>query len=128
VSAVETLDSREVLYLPAYQVFVVANRNSPVALLAVSPHRAERLLYCRRARAFQDVHGDAFDRFGRYLVGPSPRGMDRVGVRIKGDDVNVKPALVNPGPARSARAERPRGPFCDPDGAEGTAGYFAEGE
>ncbi|HYT79020.1 MAG TPA: hypothetical protein VEQ37_07150, partial [Actinomycetota bacterium] len=127
VSSVETLDAHEVVYLPTHGIFVVANRNSPVALLAVSPHAGERVLFCRRAGAFQDEHGDAFDSFGRYLAGPSPRGMDRVAVRIKGDDVNVKPARVDPGPARSIRASRPRGGFCDPDGVEGAPGFFAEG-
>jgi hypothetical protein len=127
VSSVETLDAREVLYLPAYRVFVVANANSPVALLAISPHLGERLLYCRRARTFQDASGDSFNRFGRYLLGPSPRGMDRIAVRIKGDDVNVKPAVVNPGTARSAQADRPQGQPCDPRGAEGAPGFFTEG-
>lgn len=127
VSNVETLDAREVLYLSDYRIFVVANRNSPVALLAVSPHAGERVLFCRRAGTFQDEHGDAFDTFGRYLAGPSPRGMDRIAVRLKGDDVNVKPALVDPGPARSVPAATPRGRSCDPDGVEGAPGFFAEG-
>jgi len=127
VSSVETLDAHAVVYVPAYQVFVVANRNSPVALLGVSPHAGERVLFCQRAGAFQDEHGDVFDTFGRYLAGPSPRGLDRVAVRIKGDDVNVKPARVDPGAARSIRASKPRAGFCDPDGLEGAPGFFAEG-
>ncbi|HEY3211077.1 MAG TPA: hypothetical protein VGL18_15065 [Actinomycetota bacterium] len=127
VSSVETLDAREILYLPTYRIFVVASRNAPVALLAVSPYGGERVLFCRRAGTFQDEQGDAFDTFGRYLLGPSPRGMDRIAVRIKGDDVNVKPARVDPGPARSVRGVRPRGRYCDPDGVEGAPGFFAEG-
>jgi hypothetical protein len=127
VSSVETLDARQVLYLPSYRIFIVARGNSPVGLLGTSPHLGERLLYCRRAGAFQDENGDAFDRFGRYVRGPSPRGMDRVAVRIKGDDVNVKPALVNPGVPRSILADLPRGPFCDPHGVEGALGFFADG-
>jgi len=126
VSSVETLDARMVLYLPAYRVFVVANRNSPVALLALSPHAGERVKFCRGAGTFQDENGDAFDRFGRYLRGPSPRGLDRVAVRIKGDDVNVKPARIAPGVARSSPAERPRAALCDPRNPEGTPGFFAE--
>ena len=128
VSSVETLDARTILYLQAYRVFVVANGNSPVALLALSPHSGERVKFCRRAGTFQDESGDAFDRFGRYLSGPSPRGLDRVAVRIKGDDVNVKPARIAPGAARSTRAERPREPLCEPGSPEGTPGFFAEAE
>lgn len=127
VSSAEALDAREVLYLPAYRIFVVSNRNSPVALLAISPYRGERLLFCRRAGTFQDRRGDVFDAFGRYLLGPSPRGMDRVDVRIKGDDVNVRPGGVDQGAARSVRGNRPRGGFCDPEGAEGPPGFFSEG-
>jgi len=126
VSSVETLDARRVLYLPGYRVFVVAKGNSPVALLAASPHFGERLLFCLQASTFQDRSGDAFDRFGRYLRGPSPRGMDRIAARIKGDDVNVKPDLIDPGPARSSRADLPQGQFCDPRGLEGAPGFFAE--
>jgi hypothetical protein len=126
VSSVETLDARQVLYLPAYRVFVVANRNSPVALLALSPHAGERVKFCRGAGTFQDETGDAFDRFGRYLRGPSPRGLDKVAVRIKGDDVNVKPARIAPGAARSTRGERPRAALCDPRNPEGIPGFFAE--
>jgi hypothetical protein len=128
VSSVETLDARTVLYLPAYRVFVVANKNSPVALLALSPHAGERVKFCRRAGTFQDENGDAFDRFGRYLSGPSPRGLDRVAVRIKGDDVNVQPARLAPGAARSTRAERPRAALCEPKSPEGTPGFFAEAD
>jgi hypothetical protein len=126
-SSVETLDARGVLYLPGYRVFVVADRNSPVALLSLSPHAGERVLYCRRSRTFQDRHGDVFDRFGRQVSGPASRGLDRVAVRIKGDDVNVKPARVDPGPIRSISAESPRGAICDPRGREGALGFFAEG-
>ena len=128
VSSVETLDARMVVYLPAYRVFVVANRNAPVALLALSPLAEERVKFCRRAGTFQDENGDAFDRFGRYLLGPSPRGLDRVAVRIKGDDVNVNPARIALGPARSTRAERPRAALCEPTSPEGTPGFFAEAE
>jgi hypothetical protein len=126
VSSVETLDAQAVLYLPAYRIFVVANRNSPVALFALSPHAGERVRFCRSAGTFQDENGDAFDRFGLYLSGPSPRGLDRVAVRIKGDDVNVKPVRIAPGATRSGRAERPRAALCDPRSPEGVAGFFAE--
>jgi hypothetical protein len=113
VGTLRSVEYFRVVYVAELQVFVVAGGDHPVALSAASPHLGERLMFCRTAGLFEDGHGDLFDRFGLYVAGPAPRGMDRVGVRIKGDDVDVKPGSVTPGPPRgSGDPLDPIGPIC----------------
>ncbi len=121
----QALDRKGVFYLPDQRIFVVANGGHPVALSAVSPHLGERLLFCRSSGWFVDVHGDQFDHLGTYALGPAPRGMDRVAVRVEGDLVQVQPGAVTPGLPRGAgKPEPPSGPFCS---ESTTFGPFTEG-
>lgn len=45
-------------------------------------------------------HGEKYDRLGRYLAGPAPRGLDRFGVSIEGADVVVDVVAFEYGPDR----------------------------
>ncbi len=113
------------MFLRERAVFVVANGAHPVALFAASPHQRERLLYCRLNDTFLDEHGDGFDRLGRYLMGPAPRGMDLLSVRVRGGTVEINPKEVSPGAARfHPPARQPTGPFCAAPGPESPAGFF----
>jgi hypothetical protein len=124
----EAIRSGKVVYVSDLQVFVVANGATPVALSALSPHGHERLRFCPPAARFQDQDGDVFDRIGRYVLGPAPRGMDLVAVRVKGDFVDVKPGEVRRGPARGASPPAPTtGPLCPGDAPEVPAGFFHVG-
>lgn len=117
VSTTRTLRSAGVVYLPEQQVFLVANGSHPVALSAILPHSPsfpERVLYCRSSGWFEGVHyGSKFDRFGAYALGPAPRGMDRIAVRVWRGTVYVKPLVVTPGPPRgSPKPQEREGSFC----------------
>lgn len=113
VGTIQALRGRGIFYLEEERIFVVDDRGEPLALSALSPHLGEQLKYCTSAGWFVDVHGDGFDRLGFYRVGPSPRGMDRVEVRVSGDLVQVKPGEVTEGPPRGAREDgEPTGPVC----------------
>jgi nitrite reductase/ring-hydroxylating ferredoxin subunit len=45
-------------------------------------------------------HGEKYDLVGRYLAGPSPRGLDRFGVSVVDGDVVVDVMAFEYGPAR----------------------------
>ena len=45
-------------------------------------------------------HGEKYDLLGRYLAGPSPRGLDRFGVSVVDGDVVVDVMAFEYGPAR----------------------------
>lgn len=105
----DTFDS-DVVEIP---VFVVHDPvEGLVALYAADPH-----LGCRVGLAsdfpsdtgfdlpaemafLNPCHGEKYDRLGRYLAGPSPRGLDRFGVYLEGDDVVVDVAAFEYGPER----------------------------
>jgi hypothetical protein len=110
VMSVRALSEAEVVYLQDIGVFVVNTDAGPVALSEVSPHLRGTLLFCRSNESFQGPHGEVFDRRGFYVAGPSPRGMDRVGVRVEDDLVEIAPEDLRQGPPRGA------GPPADPSG------------
>jgi hypothetical protein len=88
-----------------------------VALSGVSPHSTagpEQILFCRSSEYFEATqHGEKFDRFGRYAVGPAPRGMDRFAVMVLDGDVYIDEARVIPGPPRFEPKPLERtGGFC----------------
>ncbi len=80
------------------QVFLLRRGHSVRAFLNRSPHLGEPLWYCVREGVFvSPAHGELFDAAGRYVDGPAPRGLDRVQVRVEGDDVLVNPRVVERG-------------------------------
>lgn len=44
----------------------------------------------RAAEFLNPCHGEQYDILGRYISGPSPRGLDRFGVSVEGDHLVVK--------------------------------------
>jgi len=113
--SVSDLQHEQVVYLSGAKVFVVDAPSGPLALSAIDPHLGERILFCRSSGWFEDPqHGSKYDGLGYYALGPSPRGMDRVGVRVVDGDVWVDPVRVTIGPPRGAeKVEPPLGPFCN---------------
>ena len=102
--------------LPDVPAYVVADPpQTPLALLALSPHLGERVNYCLSSTWFEDpVHGDKFDRLGNYMVGPAPRGLDRLATLVQDGVVWVNPNEITLGPPRGSQVafEPPAGPFC----------------
>jgi hypothetical protein len=113
--SVSELERAHVVYLSSAKVFVVDAPTGPLAMSALDPHLGERILFCRSSGWFEDPqHGSKYDGLGYYALGPSPHGMDRVGVRVVDGDVWVDPVRVTAGPPRGAKEpDAPLGPFCD---------------
>lgn len=113
--SVSDLEREHVVYLSDPKVFVVDGPSGPLALSAFDPHLGERILFCRSSGWFEEpAHGSKYDDKGNYALGPSPRGMDRVGVRVLDGDVWVDPVRVTVGPPRGAEEpEPPLGPSCN---------------
>lgn len=116
VGSIEDVRSRGVVLLPEVPAYVVADPpRVPIALLARSPHLGERVNYCRSSTWFEDpLHGDKFDRLGNYMLGPAPRGLDRLATLVQDGVVWVDPNEITLGPPRGSRGayEPPAGPFC----------------
>ena len=116
VGSIEDVRSQGVVLLPEVPAYVVANPpRAPMALLARSPHLGERVTYCQSSTWFEDpLHGDKFDRLGNYMLGPAPRGLDRLATLVQNGIVWVNPNEITLGPPRESQGayEPPAGPFC----------------
>jgi len=115
VGSVQEVRADGVVLLPEVPAYIVAEPpRTPIALLARSPHLGERVMYCESSMWFEDpAHGDKFDRLGSYVLGPAPRGLDRLETLVQDGVVWVNPSEVTPGPPRgSYDGMPPAGPFC----------------
>jgi len=115
VGSIQDVRSQGVVMLLEVPAYVVADPpRTPMTLLARSPHLGERVIYCRSSMWFEDAaDGDKFDRLGNYVLGPAPRGLDRLATLVEDGVVWVNPDEVTLGPPRgSHRVKPPAGPFC----------------
>lgn len=121
--AVSDIASAGVTYMPRHQVFVLSEGRRFVAFSAVSPHQgnigigfegaAERVLYCATNQTFvEQFHGSIWDRRGRYVAGPAPRGLTTVAVRILDGRVEVAPSRWSLGLSRYPRGRPGLGALC----------------
>ena len=114
VGSVEDVRAEGVVFLPELSGYVIAEPpRTPITLLARSPHLGERIVYCRSSGWFEDpAHGAKFDRLGNYVLGPAPRGLDRLATIVRDGVVWVNPSEVTLGPPRGGHDTKPAGPFC----------------
>jgi hypothetical protein len=114
VGSVEDVRAEGVVFLPELRGYVIAEPpRTPITLLARSPHLGERIVYCRSSGWFEDpAHGAKFDRLGNYVLGPAPRGLDRLATIVRDGVVWVNPSEVTLGPPRGGHDTKPAGPFC----------------
>jgi hypothetical protein len=114
VGSIQDVRSQGVVLLPEVPAYVVVDPpRTPMALLARSPHLGERVVYCPSSMWFEDpAHGDKFDRLGNYVLGPAPRGLDRLATLVQDGVVWVNPNEITLGPPRGPHDIRPAGPFC----------------
>lgn len=115
VGTLDQVRTKQVLYVAELHAYVVADpRQSPIALLARSPQMGEPVEYCPSSGWFEDpAYGSKFDRFGRYELGPAPRGLDRMAIVVLDGVVWVDPTEITLGPPRGEKAAAaPAGPFC----------------
>lgn len=114
VGTIQDVRSRGVVGLPQVPAYVVVDPpRTPIALLALSTHLGERIIYCRSSGWFEDpAHGTKFDRLGNYELGPAPRGLDRLATLVQDGVVWVNPNEVTLGPPKGSHDIKPNGPFC----------------
>lgn len=114
VGTIQDVRSRGVVLLPEVPAYVVADPpRTPMTFLARSPHLGERVVYCPSSTWFEDpAHGDKFDRLGNYVLGPAPRGLDRLATLVQDGVVWVNPTETTLGPPRGPHDTEPAGPFC----------------
>jgi hypothetical protein len=114
VGSVRDVRAQGVVFLPELRGYVLAEPpRTPITLLARSPHLSERIVYCRSSGWFEDpAHGAKFDRLGNYVLGPAPRGLDRLATVVRDGVVWVNPNEITLGPPRGRHDMKPAGPFC----------------
>ena len=114
--SVAELERDRVVYVAQARAFIVDDGSSPLALYAVSPHNGKPITYCESSGSFEDrAHGSSFDRLGRYLLGPAPRGLDRFETRVVDGDIWIDPTTLLIGPPRGEPTAPPAGVFCPTD-------------
>lgn len=103
-----------VAYHAATRTFIVADGERFLALSAVNPHLGHLIHFCKTSRWFEDpAHGEKFDRLGYYTLGPAPRGMDRVAVKVDAGNVVIDPTRITHGrPRGESSGQAPVGAFC----------------
>ena len=70
-----------------------------------------QITFCEASQTFI-ARTEAFDRLGRLIQGAGARGMDRVALRIQGDDIYIDPGSRTPGPPRGTDHDPSADPFC----------------
>ncbi len=115
VTTIPELRELGIVYVADMQAFVVHTSDGLLGLHALSPHLGwEPISFCRSSNTFVELaHGSLFDRSGRYLAGPAPRGLDRIPVREWRGVVQMRVGLFMTGPPRDpGSVTQPSGPLC----------------
>ena len=110
--SVAELEHDAVVYVAQARAFVV-DASAPLALYARSPHKGKPITHCESSGWFVDrSHGSMFDRLGRYVLGPAPRGLDRFEVQVVDGEIWIDSTTLLIGPPRGEPTEERSGPFC----------------
>jgi hypothetical protein len=114
VGTTQQLDEARVTFVASIPAYVVATPHGFIGLYAKSTQLGEPVEYCASSGYFEDsMHGSKFDGVGDYAMGPAPRGLDRLQVRIVGNDLWVYPQQLLQGAPRGIPRPAPAsGPFC----------------
>lgn len=102
-------------YFPEGRLYVVNAQGDLFALSQKCPHLGCKVPFCESSGRFEcPCHGSIFDLGGEYITGPSPRGLDRYPIDVKGDAVVVDTGSLEAGPDRGAKKylDPPQGPSC----------------
>ena len=79
------------------------------------PHLGCRVPECKSSQWFEcPCHGSQYNRNGEKKGGPAPRGMDRFGVEVSGENVTINTGLQFNGPAigTNTTGQEAEGPHC----------------
>ena len=113
VGSTEQVTSARITFVESVPAYVVATPEGLVGLYARSPQMGEPVKYCASSGWFEDrAHGSMFDSLGDYVLGPAPRGLDRLDVRAVGNDVWIDPTDRFIGAPRGTHPVEQSGPFC----------------
>jgi nitrite reductase/ring-hydroxylating ferredoxin subunit len=102
-------------YVAAGRMYIVNANSYLFALSQACPHLGCHVPYCESSGRFEcPCHGSIYDLAGEYIAGPAPRGMDRYGVTLDGQNVVVDTRVLKAGPPRGAKIflTPPKGPSC----------------
>ena len=87
-----------------------------MALYQKCVHLGCRVPWCQTSQWFEcPCHGSKYNRWGEWVDGPAPRGLDRFPATLDGDgNLVVNTGEIVPGPARTANvlAQEAEGPNC----------------
>ena len=87
-----------------------------MALFQKCSHLGCRVPFCTRSQWFEcPCHGSKYNKWGEWVGGPAPRGLDRFPSRIDDEgNLLVDTGALLTGPARTARVlqQQAEGPAC----------------
>jgi cytochrome b6-f complex iron-sulfur subunit len=87
-----------------------------MALYQKCPHLGCRVPWCQSSQWYEcPCHGSKYNKWGEWVGGPAPRGLDRFPSEIDGDgNLLVRTGALITGPARTAKVlqQEPEGPNC----------------
>ena len=86
-----------------------------MALYQKCVHLGCRVPWCQTSQWYEcPCHGSKYNKWGEWMGGPAPRGLDRFPSRVEDGALLVNTGTVITGPARTARVlqQEPEGPNC----------------
>lgn len=112
---VKSFEDGTATYFPEGRLYAVNAKGDVFALSQKCPHLGCKVPFCDSSGRFEcPCHGSIFDIAGEWIEGPSPRGMDRYRVEVKGGTAVADTGTLEPGPDRGAKKylTPPNGPSC----------------
>jgi cytochrome b6-f complex iron-sulfur subunit len=95
---------------------IIDDSNGLFALFQKCVHLGCRVPWCQTSQWFEcPCHGSKYNRWGEWMGGPAPRGLDRFPATInEAGNLVVSTGTVLTGPSRTARVlqQEPEGPHC----------------
>ena len=114
---VKSIEEGTATYFPEGRLYAVNAKGDLLALSQKCPHLGCKVPFCESSGRFEcPCHGSVFDIGGEWIKGPSPRGMDRYPVDLKGGRAVADTGTLEPGPDQGAKKylSPPEGPACVP--------------
>ncbi len=95
---------------------VLSDTTGLMALYQKCVHLGCRVPWCQSSQWYEcPCHGSKYNKWGEWMGGPAPRGLDRFPSSVDADgNLIVRTGTIITGPARTARVlqQQPEGPNC----------------
>jgi cytochrome b6-f complex iron-sulfur subunit len=94
---------------------ILDNGMGLMALYQKCVHLGCRVPWCQSSQWFEcPCHGSKYNKWGEWMGGPAPRGLDRFPSRLENGNLIVSTGTILSGPARTERVlqQEPEGPAC----------------